>query len=209
MISLFRLLLLVLVFVGVFQVLVHAQELIWCIDEQSIVRARERGCETGEWQASRPTAESRDLSLGVFIGVVGGIAGAILGAFVTHRLQRAREREIQGIEIFWRYRKEAFDNPALRKVMEEGKFSTEKDIKMAVDFYEEVGLHASKKFIDMDLLDEIIGDYIIDAYDSPGVKEWIGGVREESGDATYYEHFMTIGRQLSANAEKRKKKENQ
>ena len=204
MTRLFRLLILVFVFGGVFQVLVHAQEVIWCVsqDEQATVHIRKTDCETGERQissqtiASWPALESYDLTLGVLIG----IGGAVL---VNH-LQRKHEREIQGVDIFWRYRKEAFDNQALRNIMEQGELSKEEDIKIVVDFYEEVCLHVNRKLIDLHLLDEVLGDYIIKAYRSPNVEEWIKKIKEE--DDSYYENFYDIGKKLSDKAEERSKK---
>src|SRR5438105_3392026 len=119
-------------------------------------------------------AATGPLWLPLLSGII-GIAGTLLGVLVTQWFASRREHRWFCIQSFERYRNEFFKDEALRKIREKEEPGTEKEIEDLVGFYDEIGLYAHRKLIDMELLDEILGDYILDAYHSKQVRQHISG----------------------------------
>jgi hypothetical protein len=124
-------------------------------------------------------------------GVIGGLlgaAGALLSQFLAHRLNRRRELERFAIQSFERFRRELSEDDELRKISltHTDKDLTEKEMQDYLGFFEEVGLYAERNLVDMQLVDEIMGDYVIDCYNDDAMRKFISGVRREERDSSYY-----------------------
>jgi hypothetical protein len=64
---------------------------------------------------------------------------------------------------------------------------TNEQIQDYVGFWEEVGIYQNKGIIDEELLDEILGDYIIDCYNDVEIRKVIAEIRTDEHDDSYYE----------------------
>ncbi len=140
-----------------------------------------------------------DLTLGILLG--------IFFSYLVYRLQRKHTLQTQRVEVFWRYRKEILDNQDLRNTIRNIEVIQGDKLQPLLDLYEEIGLHVSRDLIDLHLTDEILGDDIVTAYKSQHVNKWINNIRRAERDETYYVHFMTLGKQLNIEAQKRKDNE--
>ena len=57
-------------------------------------------------------------------------------------------------------------------------------------FFEEVGFLVNKKFVDIDVIVDRLGSYIISNWKK--LEPWILAIRKERGDKTFDEHFQTL-----------------
>lgn len=57
-------------------------------------------------------------------------------------------------------------------------------------FFEQVGFLVQKKFVDIDVIDDRIGPYIISNWKK--LEPWILALRKENGDETFGEHFQKL-----------------
>ncbi len=57
-------------------------------------------------------------------------------------------------------------------------------------FFEQVGFLVEKKFVDLDVVDDRLGMYIVSNWQK--LEPWIVAVREKKGDATFGEHFQRL-----------------
>lgn len=73
---------------------------------------------------------------------------------------------------------------------------TDEEIETYVDFFEDLGFYESKGLLDLEMVDESLGDYIIDCYEDDEVMKYIGAIRGEERDSTYWEYFERLARQL-------------
>jgi hypothetical protein len=62
----------------------------------------------------------------------------------------------------------------------------------------------SRNLVDLDLIDESLGDYIIDAYQDNVVMRYIGEVRGEERDPSYWEHFENLAKELLKRQQQRR-----
>jgi hypothetical protein len=59
-----------------------------------------------------------------------------------------------------------------------------------VAFFEEVGFLVEKKFVDLDVIDDRLGPYIMDTWKK--LEPWILVMRKERYDETFSEHFQKL-----------------
>jgi hypothetical protein len=57
-------------------------------------------------------------------------------------------------------------------------------------FFEEVGFFVGKRFVDLDVIDDRLGPYIISNWKK--LAPWIMALRKEKGDKTFGEHFQKL-----------------
>jgi len=57
-------------------------------------------------------------------------------------------------------------------------------------FFEQVGFLVEKKFVDLDVIDDRLGSYIISNWKK--LEPWILALRKEKGDETFGEHYQKL-----------------
>lgn len=57
-------------------------------------------------------------------------------------------------------------------------------------FFEQVGFLVQKKFVDLDVIDDRIGSYVVSNWKK--LEPWIMALRKEKGDETFGEHFQNL-----------------
>lgn len=57
-------------------------------------------------------------------------------------------------------------------------------------FFEQVGFLVEKKFVDLDVIDDRLGSYIISNWKK--LQPWIMASRKEKGDETFGQHFQKL-----------------
>jgi len=57
-------------------------------------------------------------------------------------------------------------------------------------FFEQVGLVVERKFVDLDVMDNRLGPYIISNWKK--LEPWIMALRKEKSDETFDEHFRRL-----------------
>jgi len=57
-------------------------------------------------------------------------------------------------------------------------------------FFEQVGFLVSKKFVDLDVIDDRLGSYIISNWKK--LEPWVMTLRKEKGDETFGQHFQGL-----------------
>ena len=80
---------------------------------------------------------------------------------------------------------------------------TDDEIERYIDFFEDVGLYHAKKLIDLDMVDESLGDFIMDCYNDEAVRKYIYATRAEERDNSYWERFENLAKELIERREKR------
>lgn len=68
-------------------------------------------------------------------------------------------------------------------------------------FFEEVGFFVVKKFVDLDIIVDRLGSYII--ADWKKLEPWILALRKEKGDETFGEHFQKLYQKTVESMEER------
>jgi len=63
-------------------------------------------------------------------------------------------------------------------------------------FFEEIGIYAERSLVDMDLVDLILGDYIIECYEEHDIMDRVRKLRIAVGDNSYFEFFEKLAVQL-------------
>jgi hypothetical protein len=71
-------------------------------------------------------------------------------------------------------------------------------------FFEEVGFLVNKKFVDIDVIVDRLGSYIVSNWNK--LKPWILAMRKERGDETFGEHFQKLYQKTVAYMKKRHSK---
>jgi hypothetical protein len=136
----------------------------------------------------------------VLSGLVGAIVGAtaaLLSQFLAHHLAEKRERKRFQVQSFERFRREFTEDPSLRRLSEKNEEDlTDEEIDDYVGFFEEIGLYFHRDLVDVELVDEILGDYIMDAWEEPKIREAIGAVRGGEDDPSYFKYFEALARHL-------------
>jgi hypothetical protein len=84
---------------------------------------------------------------------------------------------------------------------EESKHQTDEHLHEVVAFFEQVGFLVQKKFVDLDVVVDRLGHYII--LDWRKLEPWITAARKEKNDSTYGEHFQSLYRQTMKYMRKR------
>lgn len=138
-----------------------------------------------------------------------GAAAALLSQLVAHFLNRAREKRRFGIEAFEKFRAEFIDDEDLRRISKKyhddnESALTDDEIERYIDFFEDVGLYHAKKLIDLDMVDESLGDFIMDCYNDEAVRKYIYAARAEERDNSYWERFENLAKELLERRDKRR-----
>ena len=136
------------------------------------------------------------------ISTLAAILLAIFAVFQLRHMEKHRNVDISMKLFEWaetdRLRR------ALRWVEEEFKFedyekySTDRKNSLEVSeypwevtaFFEQVGFLVQKKFVDLDVVDDRIGSYIVSNWKK--LEPWIMALRKEKGDETFGEHFQRL-----------------
>jgi hypothetical protein len=111
-------------------------------------------------------------------------------------LTSGRERRRFKIEAFERFRREFSEDEELRRISVKKEPLTDDEIDDYVGFFEEIGLYFERDLVDVELVDEILGDAIIDAYEDDQIMKSVGAVRGEERDSAYFEHFEALAKYL-------------
>jgi|SRR5579872_878880 len=137
-------------------------------------------------------------SFWIILAALLGAAGALASQFLAESLTRGRELKNFRIESFERFRTELWEDPDLKVIRR--KYSREPltDDQMLdyLGFWEEVGIYDSKRLIDAELLDEVLGDYVIDCYNDAEIRKYIAEFRVAQRDDSYFEFFERLARKL-------------
>jgi hypothetical protein len=131
-------------------------------------------------------------AIGGFVGAVGAISAQIVGHFLTRRRDEKRFR----IESFERLRREHDADEELRRISQKDEPLTDSETERILGFFEEVGLYWERNLIDRELVDEILGDEIIDCFEDDAIMKYVGSVRGEERDPTYWEYFERLAREI-------------
>jgi hypothetical protein len=69
-------------------------------------------------------------------------------------------------------------------------------------FFEEVGFYAERGLVDLELVDEVMGDFVLDCYNDNEMMKFVGGVRGEERDSTYFLYFERLAQRLKSRRER-------
>lgn len=140
------------------------------------------------------------------IGAVVGATAAILSQLLADRLARERELSRFRVQSFERFRREFSEDATLKAISNKhpDQRLENKEIENYLGFFEEIGVYADRSSVDVDLVDLILGDYIIDCYEDHDIMEFVRSLRVEEGDSTYFEFFEKLAAQLVAKRNERR-----
>jgi hypothetical protein len=99
----------------------------------------------------------------------------------TERLHKA---------LRWVEEKFEFEDYGKYKANERNSFEVSDYPYEVTAFFEEVGFLVQKKFVDLDVIDDRLGSYIISNWKK--LEPWIIALRKEKGDETFGEHFQNL-----------------
>ena len=139
------------------------------------------------------------------IGGLVGALGAVSAQIVAHFLTRRRDENRFRIESFERLRREYDADEELRRISQKDDPLTDRETERILGFFEEVGLYWVRNLIDRDLVDEILGDEIIDYFEDDTTMKYVGSVRGEERDPTYWEYFERLAKEIIRLRDKRRK----
>jgi len=146
------------------------------------------------------------------LSAVAGLAATIFILLQLRHMEQHRNLEISMKLFEWaeteRLRK------AFRWIEEEFEFEDYEKYKAEVEknfevsdypyeveaFFEEVGFLVNKKFVDIDVIVDRLGAYIVSNWKK--LEPWIFAVRKERGDKTFGEHFQILREKTVAYMEK-------
>ncbi len=148
--------------------------------------------------------------------IISALAGIMLAVFAVVQLRHMeRHRNVDiSMKLFeWaetdRLRKalkwidEEFDFEDFEKYKTERKSSPEaSEYPFEVTaFFEEVGFLVHKKFVDLDVIDDRIGSYIVSNWRK--LEPWIVATRKQKGDPSFGEHFESLYKKTTEYVRKR------
>jgi hypothetical protein len=114
-----------------------------------------------------------------------------------------RERKRFQIQSFERFRRELTEDENLRRIGSKKEPLTDSEIDDYLGFFEEVGIYFAWDLVDVRLVDEIMGDEIVNAWNDYHIRESIGAIRAAEDDPTYFKYFEQLARHLKRLKEKR------
>jgi hypothetical protein len=132
----------------------------------------------------------------IILGALVGAAGAIVAQIVNNWFTKGREHARLKIESFERFRREFTEDENLRRIDHKKEPLTDEEIDDYIGFFEEVGLYYDRDLVDVDLVDEIMGNSITDAYDDQHIRESIYKTRAAERDNTYFIYFEQLAQEL-------------
>ena len=136
------------------------------------------------------------------LSAVGGITAAVFILLQLWHMDRHRDLEIS-MKLFDWAETESL-RKAFRWVEKEFQFENYEKYKSEVEenfevgdypyrveaFFEEVGFLVTKKFVDIDVIVDRLGAYIVSNWRK--LEPWILAMRKERGDRTFGEHFQKL-----------------
>jgi len=138
-----------------------------------------------------------------FTAILSAVAGLLLIIFtVAQLLHMEKHRNVEiSMKLFewaetdrlrkaFRWVEEEFQFDKPRRA--DGKISFEESdyLYEVAGFFEQVGFLVEKKFVDLDVVDDRLGSYII--ADWKKLEPWIVAHRKEKGDESFGEHFQKL-----------------
>jgi hypothetical protein len=141
--------------------------------------------------------------LPVLLGALVGAFAALASQFLAHFLAEKREHKRFQVQSFERFRREFSEDENLRRISQKKEPLTDDEIDDYLGFFEEVGLYFARGLVDAELVDEILGDDIMDARRNLQIREQIGKIRSGEDDQTYFIYFERLARHLIALSEDR------
>jgi len=145
------------------------------------------------------------VSLIDFSAIISAAAGILLAVFAVIQLRHMEKH--RNIEISMKLFEWA-ENDRLRRAFRwvEEKFQFENlekyrsDVKSDFEisdypyevtaFFEQVGFLVEKHFVDLDVIDDRLGPYVVSNWKK--LESWIMALRKEKGDETFGEHFQRL-----------------
>lgn len=146
----------------------------------------------------------------VLLGAFVGALTSLFGVYLTNRLASQRERQWFRVKSFDSFRLEFKQDKNLESIKNKHANQdapwTSEEINYYLGFFEEVGLYASKDLVDVGMIDEILGDYILECYDNNEIMKHVSGVQIEERQEEYFEHFETLAKELARKREQRRER---
>ncbi len=143
--------------------------------------------------------------------LLSGLGGALVGAsaalasqFLAHHLTERRERKRFQVQSFERFRREFSEDDNLKRISLKDEPLTDDEIDDYIGFFEEIGIYYKRGLVDIELVDEILGNYITDAWEDEDVRKSIFASRGGEDDSTYFKYFEELARHLITLKEQRK-----
>jgi hypothetical protein len=130
------------------------------------------------------------------VGAVVGATAAIVAQFLANRLAFKRELLRFQIQSFERFRTEFSEDENLRQISIKKEPLSDDEIDDYLGFFEEIGLYFRRNLVDIELVDEILGDAIISAWEDDGIRKSVGAIRGGEDDPTYFESFEQLAKHL-------------
>jgi hypothetical protein len=146
------------------------------------------------------------LLLSGLVGAIVGAATAIAAQFLAHQLTTKRELLRFKIQSFERFRREFSEDENLRQISIKKEPLTDDEIDDYLGFFEEIGLYFHRDLVDVELVDEILGDSIIGAWEDENIRKAIGSVRGAEDDPTYFRYFEQLAKHLIEMRDERTRK---
>jgi hypothetical protein len=150
------------------------------------------------------------ISTVVLSGLVGAVVGAtaaLLSQLLAHRLADRRERQRFQIQAFERFRKEFTEDENLKRISTKKEPLTADEIDEYLGFFEEIGLYFERRLVDIELVDEIMGDDITSAWQDDQIRSAIGAIRAGEDDPAYFRYFERLARYIIQRNETRRRNE--
>jgi hypothetical protein len=145
------------------------------------------------------------LSIIELSAIVSGITAILLAAFTViqlRHLEKHRNVDIS-MKLFewsendklhkalkWVENKFQFEDFERYKAEEDADSETSDYPYEVVGFFEQVGFLVGKKFVELDVIDDRLGPYIISNWKK--LEPWIMALRKEKSDNTFGEHFQKL-----------------
>ena len=138
------------------------------------------------------------------VGAVVGATAAIVAQFLANRLAFKRELLRFQIQAFERFRTEFTEDENLRRISIKKEPLTDDEIDDYLGFFEEIGLYFRRSLVDIELVDEILGDAIISAWEDDSIRKSVGAIRGGEDDPTYFEYFEQLAKHLINRRQRRR-----
>jgi hypothetical protein len=125
-----------------------------------------------------------------------GATSAIVAQIVNDRLTRKRDLEHLRLQTFETFRRQFMDDKRLQGIDNKDEPLTDDEVDYYLGFFDVLALYWKRGFVEIALVDEVLGDSIIIAYDSDKIMKSIYEVRAGMKDKTYFEHFEELAKEL-------------
>jgi ABC-type antimicrobial peptide transport system permease subunit len=76
-----------------------------------------------------------------------------------------------------------------------GRFDND-DINMYLNFFEDIGFYNKYGVLDIEIIDQYYGSYIIETYENKEIKKYINDLRKNSKERGAFFHFEALAKQL-------------